>query len=60
MNTPNKTYIAYVRLTDEDKEALSIIVNHMPGKQTDHIRQAVKEYCARTLKAIAQREPAHS
>lgn len=42
-----KTYIAYVRLTEKEHTRLTAITADRPGNQSEHIRQAVREYCDR-------------
>lgn len=46
-------YIAYVRLNAELRAGLEAITADRPGNQSDHIRQAIREYIARTLPALA-------
>ncbi len=57
MPNTNKTYIAYFRLTPYEKEALQTIVKSLPGNQSEHIRQAVKEYCDRVLPTLKVSTP---
>jgi len=52
-----KDYIAYVRLTADDKANLDAITTALPGDQSAHIRQAVREYSARLLPTLAHLPP---
>lgn len=46
-------YIAYVRLNADLRAGLDAITADRPGNQSDHIRQAIREYIARTLPSLA-------
>lgn len=48
-----KDYRAFIRLEPSDKQGLDTIVAALPGNQSDHIRQAVREYNARILPTLA-------
>ncbi len=45
-------YIAYVRLNPDLRSDLDAITADLPGNQSDHIRQAIKEYAARILPTL--------
>lgn len=48
-----KKHIVYGRITDEEKASLDTIVATLPGSQSAHVRQAVREYNARILPTLA-------
>lgn len=48
-----KDYIAYVRLTPDQKTDLDTICAALPGNQSDHIRAAIDAYSARILPTLA-------
>ena len=49
----SKDYRAFTRLEPQDKAKLDSIVEALPGNQSDHIRQAIREYTARILPTLA-------
>lgn len=55
--TVTKTYTAYARMTADDKAALDAIVEALPGNQSDHIRQAIRDYCQRMAPILAGLHP---
>jgi len=54
----NKTYIAYTRITEEERIRLNVVVAALPGSQAAHIAQAVTEYCDRIIPTLRREEAA--
>ncbi len=42
----------WVRLTEQQLKDLDYIATELPGRRSDHARQAIKEYNARTLATL--------
>ena len=53
LNAPNTTSNIWVRLDENDYDALQHIVKNLPGSRAAHGRQAIKEYLERMIPKIS-------
>lgn len=51
-----KTPGIWVRLTQQQKDDMTLIAKWLPGNISDHARQAISEYTERTLPRLAGKD----